>query len=536
MIRRIPATSRPRTSFRWLALLLLILGAARTAQADDKDSERRKQVVEGLLRVLIESQTGGRGGPPRTQLAPPPQLAPGTPELQRARPVLDGFLRESTALSNHLQQQAQTQAALAPLSADVLRLRANAEALQRRSRSVPAHGFILDDARILDRDWRVLSYRLKQTRGLGPGCRASLTQLDDFDAQLCAALNFEPQLDRRSLAQQGQTLAVHFNSLLDDMDIELRRHPRRNELMLAGSQARQLAERFAEDAARGASLPHIVKTWQEFLTVWSPLARTLSGLDSRFIARHLVRIQQVDQQIHELLWLPRGLDRELLLQMSSGIEVETRRVFDQITLHLLLQLPGAGDIPAAADEFHGACQHFVDCVKRDESPDDLVQAYQYLPAAWVAFSRHFRTVDHSGLRQSLADIERRLVALREPLGIPAGISLDDARILAARIEDLAEHLEGDITGWLTGPKYAADQKRIVELSRRLRSAARQLHVALINRAQPQTIEQLTAVVYAALDDLQRGMNECDAPNRDHVVEIIVRMSRELIQLEAMFLG
>jgi hypothetical protein len=222
--------------------------------------------------------------------------------------------------------------------------------------------------------------------------------------------------------------------------------------------------------------------------------------------------------------------------MSSGIEVETRRVFDQITLHLLLQLPGAADIPAAADEFHGACQHFVDCVKRDESPDDLVQAYQYLPAAWVAFSRHFRTVDHAGLRQSLADIERRLVALREPLGIPAGISLDDARILAARIEDLAEHLEDDITGWLTGPKYAADQKRLVELSRRLRSAARQLHVALINRAQPQTIEQLTAVVYAALDDLQRGMNECDAPNRDHVVEIIVRMSRELIQLEAMFLG
>ena len=93
---------------------------------------------------------------------------------------------------------------------------------------------------------------------------------------------------------------------------------------------------------------------------------------------------------------------------------------------MLIQLPTYDEIPGNASEFYGVCENFADCVKRRESRHDLVDAYEYLPVAWVAFSRHFRGIEHTAIRRSLSEIESRLVALREPLGVPGGFDLTKA--------------------------------------------------------------------------------------------------------------
>jgi hypothetical protein len=501
--------------------------------ADDKS----KKIVGGILKILVESQLRGQGGPNQQQLWPgSPQAARATPELIRARESLHAFRQESITLSTLLQRDSGRNAGLQSFVGDAVQLQARADALAQRSHAVPDHRFVVQDVQRLDSDWRRFSYRLRQVPSLSQPCRACIGQLDQYDAALCDALSIEPQIDRRTLQRQSEGLVVYLHGLSDDIDYELRRSPSRNALMLKTSQAHQAAVGFSDSVSSGQPYALLVADYQTFLRKWNPLVRELCAFESRFIERTVLRIQNVDQSVHELLWLPRGLDRDLLIQLTRGITTEVDRIFDSVSLSLLIQLPNHEDVPSSASDFHGICQHFADCVGREESVDQLVDAYNYLPAAWVSFSRHFRAVSHDGIRHSLAEIETRLVALREPLGIPGGFDGNNARQRAGAIERLADHLHTDIETWLRGDStFAAERKAILEHDAHFRTASRQLHAALVHDTPEATLRGHCATIYSEWELLHRHIADCDAPDRDHINELLIQISVELVELEAMFL-
>lgn len=523
---------------RWrrvLCLLLLTaiwLGASgrNPASADDKS----RKIVGGILKILVESQL--RGQNPQNFRPGGPRPGRATPELTRARVSLQSFRQESITLSTLLQKESTRNAGLRSLVADAVQLQARADAVSQRSHAVSDHRFIVQDVQRLDSDWRKFSYRLQQVPNLSQPCRTCVGQLDQYDAALCDALSIEPQIDRRTLQRQSEALAIYLHGLSDDIDYELRRSPSRNALILRTSQAHQAAVGFSNAVSAGRPYAALVGDYKSFLRKWNPLVRDLCAFEGRFIERTVLRIQNVDQSVHELLWLPRGLDRELLIQLTRGITVEVDRIFDSVSLSLLIQLPNYEDVPSAASDFHGICQHFADCVEREEDTAELVDAYGYLPAAWVAFSRHFRTVQHDGIRHSLSEIEKRLVALREPLGIPGGFNADHARQRAGAIERLADHLHADIEAWLRGEtKFAAERKAILEHGAHFRTASRQLHAALIHDTSEATLREHCATIYAEWELLHRHISDCKAPDRDHINELLIQISVELVELEAMFL-
>jgi len=329
---------------------------------------------------------------------------------------------------------------------------------------------------------------------------------------------------------------VYLHGLSEDIDFELRRSPSRNALMLTTSQAHQAAVGFSDSVSAGLPYAELVLDYKVFLRKWNPLVRELCAFESRFIERTVLRIQNVDQEIHGLLWLPRGLDRELLIQITRGITTEVDRIFDSVSLSLLIQLPNYEDVPSSASDFHGICQHFADCIEREEDVNDLVAAYEYLPSAWVAFSRHFRTVRHDGIRHSLTEIESRLVALREPLGIPGGFDGNSARQRAGAIERLADRLHADIESWLRGAsKFSNERKEMLERCSHFRTASRQLHAALVDDTPEATLREHCATIYSDWESLHRHIADCDAPGRDHINELLIQISVELVELEAMFL-
>lgn len=504
------------------------------ASADDKT----KKIVGGILKILVESQLRGQGGPHQQQLRPGGQR-PGvraTPELTRARVSLRSFRQESITLSTLLQNDSAHNAGLQSFMAAAVQLQARADAISQRSRAVPDHKFIVQDVRRLDSDWRGFSYRLQQVPNLSQPCRACIGQLDKLDAELCDILSIEPQIDRRNLQQQSAGLVVYLHGLSDDIDYELRRSPSRNALMLKTSQAHQAAVGFSDSVAAGRPYAVLVGDYTAFLRKWNPLVRELCAFESRFIERTVLRIQNVDQSVHELLWLPRGLDRELLIQLTRSITTEVDRIFDSVSLSLLIQLPNYEDVPSSASDFHGICQHFADCIEREESVDELVDAYDYLPSAWVSFSRHFRNVHHDGIRHSLTEIETRLVALREPLGIPGGFDANSARQRAGAIERLADHLHSDIETWLRGAtKFSAERKDMLEHCSHFRTASRQLHAALVHDTPEDTLRDYCATIYSEWELLHRHIADCDAPDREHINELLIQISIELVELEAMFL-
>lgn len=506
---------------------------AESVSADDKT----KKIVGGILKILVESQLRGQNG--QGQQLRPGAPRPGvraTPELTRARVSLQSFRQESITLSTLLQKDSARNAGLRSLIADAVQLQARADAISQRSRAVPDHRFVVQDVQRLDSDWRRFSYRLQLVPNLSQPCRACIGQLDQFDAELCDILSIEPQIDRRSLQRQSEALAVYLHGLSDDIDYELRRSPSRNALMLKTSQVHQAAVGFSDSVSRGHSYAVLLRDYKDFLRKWNPLVQELCSFESRFIERTVLRIQNVDQEIHELLWLPRGLDRELLIQLTRGITAEVDKIFDSVSLSLLIQLPNYEDVPSSASDFHGICQHFADCVEREESVDDLVDAYGYLPSAWVSFSRHFRNVRHDGIRHSLSEIESRLVALREPLGIPGGFNANSARQRAGAIERLADHLHSDVETWLRGDqKYARDRKEMLEHCAHFRTASRQLHAALVHDTPEATLRGHCATIYSEWETLHRHISDCNAPRREHINELLIQISVELVELEAMFL-
>ncbi len=529
---------RPPRSFTFVltmaaAFATLFLRADSTS-ADDKT----KKIVGGILKILVESQMRGQGGPHQQQLRPG-ELRPGvraTPELTRARVSLQSFRQESITLSTLLQQESARNAGLRSFIAAAVQLQARADAISQRSRAVPDHRFIVQDVQRLDSDWRSFSYRLQQVPSLSPPCRACVGQLDQFDAELCDILSIEPQIDRRTLQRQSEALAVYLHGLSDDIDYELRRSPSRNALMLKTSQAHQAAVGFSDAVQTGRPYAALVAEYKAFLRKWNPLVRELCAFESRFIERTVLRIQNVDQSVHELLWLPRGLDRELLIQLTRGVTTEVDRIFDSVSLSLLIQLPNYEDVPSSASDFHGICQHFADCVEQENDIDELVDAYDYLPSAWVSFSRHFRNVQHDGIRHSLTEIESRLVALREPLGIPGGFDANSARQRAGAIERLADHLHADIETWLRGAsKFAGERKEMLEHCSHFRTASRQLHAALVHDTPEAILRGHCAKIYSEWELLHRHIADCDAPDRDHINELLIQISVELVELEAMFL-
>lgn len=500
--------------------------------ADDKT----RQIVGGILRILVESQLREQQG------SDPPQLRPGrpagraTPELIRVRELLQSFRQESITLSTLLQRESSRNSGLVTFVGEGVKLQARADALAQRSHAVPDHRFIIQEVQRLDRDWRPFSYRLQQVPNLSPPCRTCIGLLEQYDASLCEVLSIEPQIDRRELQQKSQALVVYLHGLSDDIDYELRRSSSRNELMLKTSQAHQAAVGFSDAVAIGRPYKVLVQEYQTFLRRWNPLVRELCAFESRFIERTVLRIQNVDQSVHELLWVPRGLDRELLIQLTRGVTAEVDRIFDFVTLSLLIELPNHEDVPSAASDFHGICQHFADCVEREESVDELVDAYSYLPSAWVSFSRHFRQVSHDGIRHSLAEIEERLVALREPLGIPGGFDGSRARERAGAIERLADHLHADVESWLRGePAFAAERKEILAHCAHFRTASRQLHAALVQDVPETELRGHCASLYSEWELVHRLIADCEAPGRHHLNDLLIQISLELVELEAMFL-
>ena len=509
------------------AVTACLLAPTRRADADEKT----QRIVSGVLQLLIDSQRPDRG---RGRLASPPPKA--SREVQIVVDLLSGYRGEAERLAQTAQQDIARGPGLRPLIGDILTFHASTETVFHQARHMSHPSQIGGSVAQLDSTWRVLSWRLKQTRGISNPCRASVDALDQLSAKLCELYQLQPQVDYRSVQRQADSLTFYTRALVSDLELELRRSPRRHEIVHAASRAQQAAGAFAEQVAQQASYDNLVTSYQSFVSLWGPLARRVSSIQSRFVERNVLSIQEVDQNIHELLWLPRGIDRQLLAQMTNGILAEIDQIYGAVNLNVLIQLPNAHEVPSAASDFYGCCQHFADCVRRDEPEDELVDAYGYLPDAWVSFSRLFRTLDHPQIQQSLSEIEQRLVALREPLRIPGGFDRDALRDRAATLEHDAEHLTEDLDRWLRNERrFEKDRRDLVELGKQFQSAARTLHLAIVQNSPDVELQRLAEAVVAQWESLHARIEQCEAGDRDHIRELQAQISRDLIGIQAMFL-
>ena len=505
-------------------------------QISRADDEQKKQIVNGILRLILDSQNRSRRPVP-----PPPPPRQNNPRIPKdvldSRSVLINIANESAGLANLLNAQVASTPSLRPHLADALKFRARSMAFAQASQNVVATQQLVPGSQTLDRDWRVLSYRLQHTPGLSKNCSECIGRINGYGTQLCSLLNMAPQVDYDQLDSEAHALTHGLSRILDDLDIELGRRPEDRALITEGRRVAGVANLFQESIHGQSSHAILTKHYQSFLREWTPYLFKLRALRSRYIERGLDRIAHSDDRIHELLWLPRGIDRAQLQHVSERIQHDVEAMFNRITLAQIMKLPDPEAVPASAGELLGVCQNLTDCVRRGESPKELVEAYAYVPTAWVGFSRQFRSFRDPAFQASLSQIEHSVVALREPLRLTPELDRQACVKLVGSLDLLCEHLADDVGHWLNSAE-GRQLKFRGQLAQDLTvfiNESRSLQQRLSANQGDAGLEKSCTTMAETWERIRGNLSQCRTSDRDHLLDISKRITSAQVELQAMLL-
>jgi hypothetical protein len=273
---------------------------------------------------------------------------------------------------------------------------------------------------------------------------------------------------------QFAVLKADLDQLLNTIESELERSPQRRQLVATGHKLEQQTDQIVAMVTSNAPYDAIVAECRELQNDWRPFAAELRGFKNRTIERHVRRIEHSEYQLQALLRLPHQLDRQRLLTLTNTLMTQVDEFYLRAPLKLLITLPNGSDVIPTCDQFYGTCEHFADCVQKGSDHEQLLEDYQYVDEAWVAFHSMFRQLNSSKAQAVLDDIERGIVTLREALQLNQGFDRDEAINLAAALISHAEAFDSDLHKYLErNPKNFG--KTALQETHALVEAARHLH-------------------------------------------------------------
>ena len=201
-----------------------------SVDAQDPRQQRRRAFVEDLLKTLIESQADpnrARGGDhdhgqPGQPVRPPVQASP---KMLQAREQLRMLSKQAEHLVYDLRNEDADNPQVRALLGDALQIKANVDVLYRKSMRLAKVTPLLNEFRIIDRDWRILNHRLSQLQTLSPQCQKCIATFNQYENRLCTLFEVQPQFNRREIGRLTSTLANDLEHLLQDIYYDFRNDP-----------------------------------------------------------------------------------------------------------------------------------------------------------------------------------------------------------------------------------------------------------------------------------------------------------------------
>jgi hypothetical protein len=497
--------------------------------------DQRRELVEGLLRGFLEAQI--EKSLRRDQPAPTPVPPTLPPDVVKARDALDGFAREAGLLQDVLQAESVRSAEARRHLPEMMRVRTLAAVLAERSARIYDVQALRHELTDLDRQWRLLAYRLSQTETLRSLSEPHIRRLDEYAATWGRVCGFQPQVDHRELLRHTDALHGDLQRLVDEIEIGLGRSRDAQLLQLQGRRIQQQARLLAGLIARESSRDAMVAEFQRYQQLWQPFAASLWPLEQRHLERSLRSIEDTDRQIHQLLWLPVPVNRQYLQHLTELLMTRVDELLDRVTLRMLMELRSAQNVPNIASEFHGVCEHFVLVVQQRGTPAELRQEYQYVIDAWPAFSACFRSARDPDLLNLLKDIEQTFVAVRDALLIApefdSRLAVQRASLLAYSAELLADEVRD---GAGKDPRYPVSWRNaFVQQSRVFQQEAQRFNEALSGRYSVGELAELANQLARSWVRLQRdSLPKVDASRHAQLLDIADRITPAVVELQAMF--
>lgn len=460
-----------------------------------------------------------------------PAALPNNVDIVAVRRGLESATRDAIALYDSLNAQVRYIPAIRQHLPGVLNLRARAERLSRQMTTIEDLRRSIGELRLLDSDWREVSYYLKQLR-LDRTSSELVARIDATDDGIGKLLQIGPSVDYQALVQKTSALRTSIDRLIEDIDYEFGRTPEGRQLILEGQRVQQHAAHLADTAFQQDSHEHLTADFRLFQQSWTPFVANLRKLSSRYVDRDVQQVAQVEREVSGLLWIEQTLDRQQLIYMTDQLTRDVDDFFDKAPLKLLIKLPDARMALSTADEFYGVFENFADCVNRGENQAELQDAFTYIDSAWKNFSRVYRPLNSSEAQQVINAIEKDVTLLREALLIQEGFNRTKAAEIAAFVENLAGYLERDTRSWLAKarPAYAAEAQRDVTDFRR---RSRELHEALINGAKLADVRAMNDALFENWRRVYGHVIKCNTSERPTLASTSSQTTPALVELRSL---
>ena len=528
-----------------LAVGSLLAGWCLSAAGAQPPRQRQRNLLEDILKTFVDAQLDrelAEPTPARDARSPdakrrgptlaPPMEAGRRTEIARA---LAAFSTESNALVSALYQEPQVNSGIRPLLGDSLKLRAQANMLARKVEHVTDQATLTADVEMLDRHWRVLSHQLRQTASLDAVSLARVASLDEHDRRLCRLVGIAPQLDHAELLFRTVALVTNVSNLLDDVDVDVFDHQRRDALLMEGHTIQAEMNRLAGMLQRGAGHDQVVSHYREAHKLWRLFAAKARPLASESMARNIFRIDRLHREIHERLWLPIEVDRAEVAHLAGQLQSRVDRFCAEVSLDALLNTPRPDETVAALAELRSLSRGLAQAASGNASLDDLLWDFRLLEVQWDETGRLLQPADATAPGQRLAAIDGALEALRESMQIRPVIDRQAVVSLAAATDESANYLNRYLRqhpgrSSRYSPQFRAE---LVQRSGDFHAAAHRLHESLVRDVQDDRLRQHCTTAAETWNELAASLGQLRSTDRAACADACEQIAPALAELQVL---
>lgn len=458
-----------RQSFILAIALLTLFGSVANAQ-----NPQRRELLQGLLKGLIESQLDQGRGSPRQQPYPPqgrpgqrgPIPQPGrnipggtvvTVEVSKtmlnARQSLGRWNTASASLVEELRRHEHKSPQLRPLLADTMRFQASIGGLCRRAELAPTIGPLKNDFAALDRDWRLISNRIQTTRGIPTNCQGFVTTINDLDRQLCDVFQLEPQVNRRELNRLATTMSNDFDHLLRGLHYS--RGSKGNQKLIRDGQQLQAKIGQAASLVSRGSYTDLVNAYTTCLKDWRKFSHRVLKLRDERLKFSIQHIEDNGRLIQEQLFIPVELDRGYLASVTAGLAIDSEQLFQNISMADLLKQKNPLQTINQGREFSVACVKLNQDIEANVPEDQLAWSYLAFSKNWDAVHQSLHGIKSPVIDRRLEGITLTVNSLGEVLGGHAVLSHDELVHLFSDLDALCRQVAFDAHQYIDEPRYTA---------------------------------------------------------------------------------
>ncbi len=476
-----------------------IAGAA-TAQVTDQRRANRRAFVEDLLRGLIESQvpqqlpprqvTGRQPLPPGRQPIQRPVVEV-SPDMLAVRNGLSQMAGQYDGLIRELQTMEFRSPRIRPLMADALQVRAAVDGLARKAELYPRVDALTADYQAIDRNYRVLTHRLRETGQMTDACQRVLQQIDTLDTQLCERFGIRPQIDRRELLRLTTTLRSDFQHTLQDLYYESNDQPELRPALQSGKVLLANLNQ-ATGLISTADYEQIVAAYQGCHDQWRDFNRQLYRFPNQRIIRDVQQLKSTGAQIQDLLYLHSEVDREYLQFLAGAVSSNAAGMMNLVTMTHLLNCPDPVRMVNDAREFCALADGLKSNVAAGQPIEDLAWDFRLFDVQWSTMRDQLAALNDELINQRLSEINYTVATLGLNVGEGPAISADQMLQLTSQLDQLTYQLQRETDRRLGRGGYQAGFAN--QLRKRSEDLHDGIHVLQTSLAAGETVQQVSRQV------------------------------------------